>query len=330
MKKIFIISLVFLFVFTFSVNSLYAVQLNLATPDPEDSPVTNASRHFAELVEEKTNGEVTIEVFPDGVLYAGTPTDAVNQLEAGSIDILINCTSLYPPFDDRFSTVSIPFLFDDVDQMMAYLNDEPGDILAEGLSEFNINVLSYWPREPRHLTSNRPIKEVSDFEGFQLRTPESPLWIEFFQAVGADPTPMDFAEVYNALQLDTIDGQENPLGVPYSASFYEVQDYLTLTGHIMVSWVAGINQDVFDSLSEEHQMAIEEAAFETQSWMREFNRDMTDYYLTALEEEGMEIIEPSQEFVDELSSIASEIYPAFESLVGEEFLNITLDWLESN
>ena len=99
--------------------------------------------------------------------------------------------------------------------------------------------------------------------------PNNPLWVEFFGKMGAAPTPMAFAEVYNALQLKVVDGQENPVNVPVSAKFFEVQNYLTLSNHIADGWVLGINPARYEALSDAHKTAIAEAAVETEAWKAE-------------------------------------------------------------
>jgi tripartite ATP-independent transporter DctP family solute receptor len=289
-----------------------------------------AAEHLSELVYEKTDGEVEIKVFADGVLFGGSPSNAVNQLSDGSLDMLTLSTSLYASFEPRFTAISVPYMFENLDQLISYLDGEPGQELAASLEKnLNIETVGYWTRPPRHLTnSKRPVDEAADFKGLKLRVPNSPLWVEFFKALGANPTPMDFNEVYNALQLNTIDGQENPLGVPVSAKFYEVQDYLTLTGHILDGWVVGFNQDKWDSLSNEHKNAIKLAVQETRQWKLDFDSSNREEYLQILEDNGMEIIELSDKNLQEIRDIAKSVYPEFETLVGEEFFQKTLEFVQ--
>jgi tripartite ATP-independent transporter DctP family solute receptor len=325
-SAVFFLSLIVCFLVSLSVQ---AVNLNVATPDPQTSPITLAAKHFGELVEEKTNGEVTVKVFADGVLFGGSPSNAVKQLGSGSIDMLTLSTSLYASFEPRFTAISVPYMFKDLDQLVNYLDGEPGQILADSLDRLGIEVVGYWTRPPRHLTnSKKPVDDVSDFEGLKLRVPNSPLWVKLFTALGANPVPMDFSEVYNALQLKVIDGQENPLGVPVSAKFYEVQDYLSLTGHILDGWVVGINQNKWDSLSNEHKKAITEAVVETRQWKLDYDAANREEFIKTLEENGMEVIELSEEALNDIREVARSVYPEFKELVGEEFFEMTLEFVQ--
>ena len=329
-KNAFLFTLALLLIFVVGTVHAQEVTLNLAAPDPQTSPITMASEHLSDLVKEKTDGEVEIKVFADGVLFGGSPSNAVNQLSDGSIDILTLSTSLYASFEPKYTAISVPYMFEDLDQLESYLAGEPGQELSTSLKkQLGIETIGYWTRPPRHLTnSKRPVDEAADFEGLKLRVPNSPLWVEFFGALGANPTPMSFSEVYNALQLNTIDGQENPLGVPVSAKFYEVQDYLTLTGHILDAWVVGFNEEKWNSLSDEHKAAIQEAVEETRVWKREFDSSNREEYIQILKDNGMEVIELTDENLEEIREIARSVYPEFEKIVGEEFFQKTIDFVE--
>ena len=208
-------------------------ELTLSTPDPDTSEITIAANRFAELVAEKTGGEVTLNVFPNGTLYGGDPSGAVKQIAGGSLDMLLLSTSLYANFNPKFTAISIPYLFDDTEQLRAYLQGDLGNELLADLDGIGIKGLSLWPRPFRQITNSKlPIETPEDLAGLKLRVPNNPLWVEFFGKLGAVPTPMAFAEVYNALQLKVVDGQENPITVPVSAKFFEVQTYASLTNHI--------------------------------------------------------------------------------------------------
>lgn len=172
-------------------------------------------------------------MFPNGTLYGGDPSAGVKQLAGGSLDMLLNSTSLYATFNPKFTAIAIPYQFRDIDQLRVYLDSDLGKELSGDLSKIGILGLDLWSRPLRQITNSKaPIKSPADLKGMKLRVPNNPLWVEFFGAMGAAPTPMAFAEVYNALQLKVVDGQENPVNVPVSAKLYEVQKYLTISNHI--------------------------------------------------------------------------------------------------
>lgn len=195
-----------------------AETLTLSTPDADNSEITLSANKFAELVSKKTDGKLKIKVFPNGTLYGGDPSAGVKQLAGGSLDMLLNSTSLYATFNPKFTAIAIPYQFRDIDQLRVYLDSELGKELSGDLSKIGILGLDLWSRPLRQITNSKaPIKSPVDLKGMKLRVPNNPLWVEFFGAMGAAPTPMAFAEVYNALQLKVVDGQENPVNVPVSA-----------------------------------------------------------------------------------------------------------------
>jgi len=296
-----------------------AETLTLSTPDPDSSEITVAANKFAELVSAKTNGEVTVKVFPNGTLYGGDPSAAVKQLAGGSLDMLVLATSLYANFNPKFSAISIPYLFDDEAQLRSYLAGEPGKELIADLDAIGIKGINLWPRPFRKMTNSKlPIEKPEDLAGLKFRVPNNPLWVEFFGKLGAVPTPMAFAEVYNALQLKVVDGQENPINVPLSAKFYEVQKYVSITNHMGDGWVLGINPAKFESLSDAHKKAIEEAAVEAEAWKVENDNATAEKTIAELQGHGMEVNRLSPEQQQAFVAVAKQLYPVFAELVKDQ------------
>lgn len=296
-----------------------AETLTLSTPDPDTSEITVAANKFAELVAEKTNGEVTVKVFPNGTLYGGDPSAAVKQLAGGSLDMLVLATSLYANFNPKFSAISIPYLFDDEAQLRSYLAGEPGKELIADLDAIGIKGINLWPRPFRQMTNSKlPIEKPEDLAGLKFRVPNNPLWVEFFGKMGAVPTPMAFAEVYNALQLKVVDGQENPINVPLSAKFYEVQKYVSITNHMGDGWVLGINPAKYESLSEAHRNAIEEAAVEAEAWKVENDNATAEKTIAELQGHGMEVNRLTPEQQQAFVAVAKQLYPVFAGLVKDQ------------
>ncbi|PKL19606.1 MAG: C4-dicarboxylate ABC transporter substrate-binding protein, partial [Spirochaetae bacterium HGW-Spirochaetae-4] len=227
MKKIALSLLVLALVFTnvaFAAGQQETTEkqttIKLSIPDPANSSVGSFAKVFAEKVAEKTNGNVTIEVYPDGVLFGRDQNAAINMLEDGGLDALILSTSVFASFEPRMNAISLPYLFSDYDEFIGYLNGAPGQKLLNSLDRMNIVGLSLAIRTYRSITNSRgPISVPADLEGLKIRVPNNKLWVDFFGALGADPTPMNFSEVYTALQLKTIDAQENPVEVPLANKF---------------------------------------------------------------------------------------------------------------
>ena len=301
-------------------------ELTLSTPDPDTSEITIAANKFAELVAEKTGGEVTLNVFPNGTLYGGDPSGAVKQIAGGSLDMLLLSTSLYANFNPKFTAISIPYLFDDTEQLRAYLQGDLGNELLADLDGIGIKGLGLWPRPFRQITNSKlPIETPEDLAGLKLRVPNNPLWVEFFGKLGAVPTPMAFAEVYNALQLKVVDGQENPISVPVSAKFFEVQTYASLTNHIADGWVLAINPAKYDALTDAQKAAIAEAAVETEAWKVENDAAADDAALAEIEKNGVAVNTLTPEQQAAFVAISKELFPVFAELVGDQaFFDKTL------
>ncbi len=164
---------------------------------------------------EESDDTVKVEVYADGILFGGDQNSAINMLQDGGLDALVLSTSVYASFIPQMNAVSLPYLFANYDQFTSYLDGAPGQELLASLDKLNIKGLALSLRTYRSITnSKRPITEPADLKGIKIRVPNNRLWVDFFGGLGADPTPMNFGEVYTALQLKTIDAQENPVEVP--------------------------------------------------------------------------------------------------------------------
>ncbi|MCD7896558.1 MAG: DctP family TRAP transporter solute-binding subunit [Planctomycetaceae bacterium] len=324
-----ILALVAAVVFLFVAQAHAATTLTLSTPDPDNSSITVAAMNYAKLVKEASNGEIEIKVFPNGTLYGGDPGAAVKQLGGGSLDMLLLSASLYANFKPRFIAISVPYLFDDMDQFKSYLTSDAVNKLNEDVSSMRIQPLGYWPRPFRVITNSKIlIKKPADLTGVKLRVPNNPLWVEFFRAMDAAPTPMAFGEVYNALQLAVVDGQENPISIPMDAKFYEVQKYLTFTNHIADAWVLGMNQRKWNALPDAHKKILQDCAAQAQIEKIKYDDDNSAEIEAFLKDKGMEIYRLTPEEHAEFVKVAKSLYPRFGELVkDDDFFAKTLEFV---
>ena len=310
----------------FTQQAMAQVSLTLSTPDPDTSEITVAARKFAELVAAKTNGQVEVKVFPNGQLYGGDPSAAVRQVAGGSLDMLLLSTSLYANFNPKFTAISIPYLFDSTAQLRSYLSGPLGKELIADLDKINVKGINMWPRPFRQMTnSRRPITSPKDLAGLKFRVPNNPLWVEFFGKMGASPTPMAFAEVYNALQLKVVDGQENPINIPVTAKFFEVQKYASLTNHMADGWVLAINPAKYNALSDAQKQAIQAAAVEAEAWKVANDAADDGKSVDFLKSKGMEVNALTPEQQQQFVAVAKELFPKFAGLVKDQaFFDKTL------
>lgn len=219
------------------------------------------SEQFAELVSERTDGEIKIEVYPSDQL--GNQTQLVEGTLLGTNDMVLTSDAVLSNFIPQVGIVNLPFIFRDSEHVRAALDGEVGQELSALVEDQGAVVIGWWENGFRHITNSRnPIETPEDLQGMQLRVPEGPVFVSTFEALGANPTPISFGELYSALQLGVIDGQENPPAHILTQKFHEVQDYVSRTGHIYLSSPVLINKGLLDSLSEEHQNVILETGRE--------------------------------------------------------------------
>ncbi|MBN2860118.1 MAG: DctP family TRAP transporter solute-binding subunit [Sphaerochaetaceae bacterium] len=333
MKKAVLVMIVLSLVFSSAVFAAGAQEseqttVKLSIPDPANSSVGMFADKFAELVAEKTGSSVVVEVYPDGVLFGRDQNAAINMLEDGGLDSLILSTSVFASFEPRMNAISLPYLFAGYDEFIGFLNGAPGQTLLNSLDRMNIVGLSLAIRTPRNITNSRgPIAVPSDLEGLKIRVPNNNLWVDFFGALGADPTPMNFSEVYTALQLKTIDAQENPVEVPLANKFYEVQQYLSLTQHIADSFGIFMNKDVWNTFDAATQEQIREAAVEAAAYKNTTDIEQEAKIIAELEAQGMQVNALTEEQVKMFQEEAMKIYPKLEEMVGADFVKESLEFL---
>jgi TRAP-type transport system periplasmic protein len=222
---------------------------------------TDLFKEFADNVTKRTNGEVTIRVFPAEQL--GKESDLIQQVKSGALDIsapsMPSLSSLVPALE----IASAPFLWTDWAQAEKIITGPAFQPQFDELRDkHNVLMLSkiwYWGW--RNLTTGtRAVNKPEDLEGMKIRVPESPVWVEMIRAMGGAPTPIPFGEVYTALQQKTVDGQENPIPTIYSRKFYEVQAHLSMTRHMLQNNTMIINKRSFEKLAPELQKVVMEEA----------------------------------------------------------------------
>lgn len=308
------------------------VKITIAVPDPDASYIYQAAEEFAKRAEEYSGGSLEFTVSGNGSLYGGDTAAGIKQLSAGSLQMLILATSVYASFEPGYNVISVPYLFDDQQQLMDYLNSDVGTELMNRVSDMDITTVGSWTRSFRKVTnSKRPVNTPADLEGMVLRVPNNALYVEFFGACGTVTTPMNFSEVYNALQLNTLDGQENPVDVPYSNKFYEVQKYISGTDHMADAWLVGINSSLFEGLSDNQKEAIQKAGEEVQQWNVDFMEEEDATALETLLDNGMEYNDITEEGRQEFIELSQSCYDKFKTLIeDDELFDATTEFCGKN
>ena len=280
--------------------------------DPEN-PYAKGAEKFAQLVKEKTGGKVEVQVFPSSQL--GNQRDLVEGTQFGTIDFTMTSTAVLGNFLPQAAVFDLPFIFRDVQHAYKAL-DTVGMEIAEKLQ--GMKLLAYYENGVRHMTnSKRPIRKPEDMKGLKIRVMEQPIYIEMIKALGGNPTPMAFGELYTALQQGVVDGQENPAAHIYTARFFEVQKYISLTAHTYSAEPMLVSLAAWNKLPKDLQEKVQTAANESRDWQRDLCRQLEEGYWTKIQESGKSEINrdvDKQAFADATRGV----WAMFEKKVGKE------------
>lgn len=292
--------------------SAQEITLRAADNQPETYPTVVGLRAMADYLAENSDGRIVMEIFAGGQL--GDERSTIEQAQLGVIDIVRTSTSPVGEFYPPMGVYSLPYLFRDETHFVNVLEGEVGEELLAGLSEAGLVGLAYYDSGTRNFyTTETPIRSVADLQGLRIRAQESQVVLDMMEALGAEPVPLPFGEVYTSLQTGVIDGAENnfPSYGPEGVRHFEVAPYYTLNGHARVPEVVMISQSTLDRLSPEDQALVREAAQASVSVQFEAWAELVERSRTAVEEAGSEIIEVDVE------SFQAAVAPVLEQYAGE-------------
>ena len=280
-------------------------ELKIGVSTKDADPRNVAAKKFADEISEKTGGKITAKVYAEGELGGDADLIDAMAIKTGKVDIIITDASNFATYEPTMGISAMPFLFSDFDTAWEFMDSDIEAEVEEKLLSHNMRVLAHYDNGFRCVTNSiKPITSPADMSGLLIRTPENPVIMETMTALGANPQPLSFSELYDALSKGTYDAQENPIPVIYNNKLYEVQKYLSVTNHIYSGMCFTIAEDTWQSLDEQEQKIVEEAAKASADYDRQENRRQTEDLISSLREEGMEINEPDlAPFADATSSV---------------------------
>lgn len=274
-------------------------------------PYNEGLRKFAELVAERSDGAIEIDIFDSAQL--GDERANIEDLQLGTLDIAVSSTGPLGNFESSFLILDLPYLFTDYDHAHAVLDGSVGQELIAKLEPLGIIGGAFWENGFREMTNSvRPINTPEDCKGLKLRCMENQAHMAAFSALGMDPTPMAWSEVFTALQQGVIDGQENPIAVIYSSKINEVQPYLAVTNHVYSAAMILFSKKVMDGLSEDQQAILLDAAKEVADYERGLCEDNEAGQIAEMEEAGLQVTYPDvKPFQDALQGVYTEFAKQF-------------------
>ncbi|MBI2322689.1 MAG: TRAP transporter substrate-binding protein, partial [Chloroflexi bacterium] len=272
---------------------------------------------FKELIEQRTNCELSILIFQGAVL--GTNRQMIEQVRLGTLEVTMQASDvseLHAPY----GAVDLPFIIRDRAHVVAVLDGPIGTKLNEDMIKAKgVRSLGYGELGWRHITNSvRPISTPDDLKGMKIRVPESKLRLRTFEIFGASPVAMAFSELYTALQQRVADGQENPLSTVWAGSFFEVQKYLSLTNHLYTPVYPLINERIFQRLPPERQKLVLDTAQEVAVWHRQESVKADAELVQKLRDKGMQINEAK---AADFQQQASKVWAEFAAPIGQDLID---------
>lgn len=282
--------------------------LKFAFQNTKEHPQGMGAQKFAELLQQKSDGKIKVKLFPSGQLGGDLPT--LSSLQGGTIDVTVLNAGLLVGITKEFGVFDLPFLFNSPQEAYAVADGPVGQNLLARLPEKGLVGLGYWELGFRNVTNSKhPITRLEDFQGLKLRVVQTPVYVDLFNVLGANATPLPFPELYNALEQKAVDGQENPLTVIEDTKFNEAQKYLSLTRHTYNPQALLVSKKTWDKLSADERALIQDAANEATAYQRQVSRERTDKALAALKQSGMQVSELAP---TELARIREKAKPVFD------------------
>ena len=291
----------------------------LATASPEDTVTQLYAEKFVEEVERLSNGEMKIDIYSNSSL--GGDTELLESVMCGDIPFVVQNTAPQVSYLPRLCLFDLPCVFESIEELYEVLdNEEFMEKINEIYAEKGIVLLAMSDQNFRVMSSNVKVETIEDFSGIKIRTMENSYHMAFWKAIGANPTPMSFSEVYIGLQQNTIDAQENPYEVIVSNKFYEQQDYIIQTNHLPHLLSLITNEEFLESLTQEQQDIIYEAAEIACEYAREQAAERVEDRIATCEENGTEIVEVSDELWEAMKEASADLYEEIREVVDDDEL----------
>ena len=316
-----------------SINALAAVALALAASPAaadfqereikvangvfETHPVADGIKVMNECVGEKSGGKMKLNAYYGGSL--GGDLKGTQSLRSGMLEMVVTSTSPLVGLIPELGVFDLPFLFNSEEEADAILDGAFGEYISEKLPPVGLLNLAYWENGFRNVAnSKRPVHTLDDLSGLKIRVMQNNIYLDTFNALGTNATPMPGEEVFPALETHAIDGHENPVVNIETSNLYEVQKYLSLTAHTYTPFLVLYSKALFDQLSLEEQAALQECAIKGGKAQRTASREATASSMEVLKEKGMEIVEVDPSELDRMKKAVEPVYERHAGEIGQE------------
>lgn len=281
----------------------------------DDNSQGLAAKRFSELVKTRTGGRVNVNTYGSGKL--GTDAQMQSALQGGVQELMVGPTSGLVGVVKEYALLDLPFLVSSFKEADSLLDGPVGQSLFQKLEAHGLVGLAYWENGFRHLTnSRRPVNKLEDIAGLKIRVIPNPVYIETFKALGANPLPLPYTELYGALETRSVDAQENGLGLIESGKFYEVQKYLTLSAHSYTPYIVLASKKWFDKLSELDRDVVRKAAVDAGTYQRQINREETRKLVDQMKKHGLQVVDLPAAEANRMREKVKPVHEKFTEQIG--------------
>lgn len=286
---------------------------------PEESDGHRGTLYFKKLIEERSGGKITVDSYP--AFQLGTVGELIQNQKSGQIAMTVGTAG--GSTSRALAFLDLPALYNDIETATAIVQEgtKARALIDEEYGKLNVKVLSIMPITYRQISSNKEIRSYEELQGLDIRTMENPLHMMFWEAVGANPTPLPFSELYIALQQGLVSAQENPLDTIYNSKIYEQQKYLVNSNHVMFFNAYTINIDTWNSMPEAYQTLITDTMKDVDKWTRETTDASQSNLQAKLQEAGLEVINFTDADFTKMKEAAAPVYAEARSLCGDDVID---------
>lgn len=302
-------------------NKTYDIYLGCDSP--EDTVTYILLDKFATLMEEKSNGRLKAKRYSNAKL--GGDIELIEAVQNGKVTFVVQNTAPQVNFVPELGIFDLPMLFPNIEVARKVLDGPLLEELKKYHEKQNIKLYGYGDQGFREMTSNKKVEKFEDLKGIKIRTMSNPNHIEFWKAVGANPTPMNFGELYIGLQQGVVDAQENPFEATVAAKLHEQQKYVIMTNHVIHALSLIGSAAIINKMPEDLQKIIDEAAKEALAYSRQVADERVDGRVKIIKDSGTEIIDFNEELYTKMKDAGAGVYSTISNKVGVDLVNLIQD-----
>ncbi|MCE8012476.1 TRAP transporter substrate-binding protein [Billgrantia desiderata] len=290
----------------------------------DTSPQYLSSRYFADILEQRTEGRITVNIFPNSQL--GDDVQMMEMLQTGSLDMSYPSSSPATTYVQELAVFDLPFLLPSREAAIAVMQSDTAQRMLDAFEGTGIKALTFSENGYRQLTNSARAVESPedvaglDVRGLSVRTMENPVHLSIWETLGANPTPMAFGELFSAMEQGVVDGQENPWSTILTSNFYEVQDYGSETRHVYTPFIMMMSQRTWDRLAPEYQELVQEAARQSAEYEIQLSTEYDDWAREQLEERGMQITRLDDDQIAAFQEAVQPVYDRWAPRIGEDLI----------